>query len=789
VKESRRLLIVEDDAGLRELVTESLSPLNLRISFAADGREARELLAGQTLDLLILDFHLPDMTAAELLRDSLSLPFLIMTGHGDEQIAVEMMKKGARDYLVKDRRFLAQLPVVVSRILQEIGQEKRLRETEEKYRQIFEDAIDPIFTISPEGRFLTMNKNAANYLDGKPEDFIGKTMTDLFPPHIAAYQLDSVAEAIRKYPQARTFDGVTQLNGQRLWFNTRLQALADPHTGAIKEVLLIARDVSQTKHYEAELIGTKEDLERANRELNQALNSLRTLAKGADQANQAKSDFLAHMSHEFRTPLNGIISTLGLLQSTPLSDEQLEYLNMIRTSSTNLTVLITDILDLAKIEAGTLSLEHRDFSWRSTIEEAIDVVCPRAHQKCLPITYLVETGVPELIVGDPFRLRQILINLLGNAVKFTRAGDIIVRVGQPTADLIEFSVEDTGEGMTPDDLEYVFRPFVQKNRSPDLSRSGSGLGLAISRNLAEKLGGTIAAKSEKGKGSTFHLQLPLHPAATGKPEQSNIAWDGRPILLVESNPLQTLMMVDFLKGSGVVAESAATGEQALELLRSRPKDTCPFAAVIVSFFLADMTGRQFAGKLASQPIFPPPALVFLVPLGWADKTFPELPTQAISLTKPLKRAPFLQIFPRLLALPAPQSLSSDPREHPFAHLRILLAEDNVINQKVAQKVLGKRGLHLTIVHNGLEALTELARATYDLVLMDVQMPEMNGLEATRQIRRGLAGEKNREIIIIALTAHALKDDRELCLESGMNEYLAKPLIPAELEALLRKFFS
>lgn len=533
----------------------------------------------------------------------------------------------------------------------------------------------------------------------------------------------------------------------------------------------------------------------SNRELAERAHTLEDLTIKADAANRFKSEFLANMSHEIRTPLNGVIGMTGLMLETDLSSEQRDYAQMARSSGQSLLSLINDILDVSKIEAGRLDLESIEFDVNALIEEAVDSVALRAAEKRLEVVVDVDLSLPPRFRGDPTRLKQILLNLLSNAVKFTDAGAIGLLLRStghiaaahtaPDRTKLAFEVWDNGIGIPADRLAALFVPFIQVDSSTTRKFGGSGLGLSIAKQLVEAMGGSIEVNSELGRGTRFAFSVVLHAIPNMGPAPPSLA--GLRVLAAIDYPSVRDLIARDLAAVGCDVLLADSARDALRIYESQLAAGSPPRAAIIDQCLADGDGTWLAAGIRSVAA-PPPVLVLLRSLAHGGENEDSALFDQI-LHKPVKNRRLLAVLCALTArVPTASNVAPVALRDatPAPGLRILLADDNVVNQMVASRMLRRCGASVRVVSNGLEALQALRDADFDAVLMDCQMPDMDGYEATRQLRRAAPGTRNRDVPIIALTASAFATDRELCLAAGMNDFLSKPLERARLEeALLR----
>jgi PAS domain S-box-containing protein len=670
--------------------------------------------------------------------------------------------------------------------------ETALAEERNLLRTLIDNLPDNIYVKDTEGRHLIVNHTV---IKGRGlatiEEVIGKTDPEIYPLEAAQqWYADDMTVIQSGQPllnrEELLFEGIKHVG----WSLTSKIPLYDSH-GNVVGLVGVTRDITEQKRAALELQQAKEVAETATR---------------------VKSEFLANMSHEIRTPLNAVIGMTSLLLDTSLTSEQHDFAETIRTSGDNLLTVINDILDFSKIEAGKLELETQPFDLRQCIEESLDLVAIKAAEKKLELAYLIDDSTPSALVGDVTRLRQILVNLLNNAVKFTDQGEIVLSVrshllkpkraetqesqagdiqSPPPLYEVHVVVRDTGIGIPPDRMDRLFRSFSQVDASTTRKYGGTGLGLTISKRLSELMGGGMWVESEgvPGQGSIFHFTL-LAPAA---PSQSRIylrgknpELTGKHLLIVDDNATNRLILARQAQAWGMRPRAAAAAEEALAWIRRGDS----FDLAILDMQMPYMDGLTLAAEIRKYRTAQTLPLVMLTSLGQRENKDQSSPVEfAAFLTKPIKPSHLYNILggifedqPVKIKPDSPRSSSLDHelgQRHP---LRILLAEDNAVNQKVALYLLERLGYLADVAANGLEVLEALQRQPYDVVLMDVQMPEMDGLEATQHILAQWPAAQRPWIV--AMTANALQGDRERCLEAGMNDYISKPVRPEELTRAL-----
>jgi len=657
-----------------------------------------------------------------------------------------------------------------------------LQEAKERAEQLYRVVPSAIFTVDTNQIVTSINDKAAQVLGYEPDELVGQLCTK-FAVSPCGQKCGLFSDDVHK-PITSAECIVRTKAGNIRTIIKNAELLKDSHGNIIGGIESF-EDITERKETELTLAQTNEELEMAVLQANE-------MALAAEQANQAKSRFLANMSHEIRTPLNGVIGMTGLLLDTDLSFEQNDYVETIRTSGDALLTLINDILDFSKIEAGKLELENQPFDLRTCVEEALDLLAPKAAEKGLELAYIIEEPAPNMLVGDVTRLRQILVNLLGNAVKFTETGEVVVSVSAKLQSdkkyQVKFAVRDTGIGIPADRMDRLFRSFSQVDSSTTRKYGGTGLGLAISKRLSEMMDGDMWAESDgiPGQGSTFSFTI-LAQSAPGKPRvflrSSQPQLDGKRVLIVDDNETNRRILVQQVKRWGMSSVAVDSGAAALQLLQQEQS----FDIAILDMQMPEMDGVSLAEEIRQieNQEFP---LVMLSSLGTDVRKSAKVEFAAF-LAKPIKASQLFNVLNNIFASHATviESKTTDSRfdaglaeRHP---LRILLAEDNVVNQKVTLRILEKLGYRADVAANGVETVEAVNRQPYDVILMDIQMPEMDGAEATRRIRDTLPPE--RQPCIVALTANALSGDREKYLNIGMNNYISKPIRGNELTLALK----
>jgi len=667
---------------------------------------------------------------------------------------------------------------------QEIDERKRtglaLRVSEEKLRSLVELTSDWIWETDQNGMFVYADPSISNFLGYRPEEVLSKSVTDFMDQDEAKRVSLFFKESVR---QAEPF---------KRYVSTRIHR--DGHALIVETSGMPAFDE------EGSLIGWRGiDTDITDRK--KAEEALKLARKDAEEANVAKSEFLANMSHEIRTPMNGIIGMAQVLKDTELDSEQRDALEVVKKSSDSLLSLINDILDISKIEAGKLEMETIPFNLRITVEDVVETIAMRASEKRLETVSLIESDVPVSLRGDPGRLRQILINLMGNAIKFTEKGEITVRVsmeqGEHDSALLRFEVSDTGIGIPQDRVQAIFDSFAQADGTTTRKYGGTGLGLTISKQLVEMMAGEISVESQAGEGSTFIFTASFIIDAEAEMQKAEpdfgVDMQDTRVLIIDDNETNQLVCHLMLAPLGCSTRAVNSGFEGIEALRQAAKEGNPFTLVLLDQVMPGMNGEKTARQIKSDPLIKDATIIMQTSLGNRGdvKRLKEIGVRGY-LVKPLRQEQFQKAIVSALLSgdedekdPPPMITRHTIAEADLEGSMVLLVEDQRINQKVASKLLQKQGLKVTIAENGQKAVEAFSTSDFDLILMDIQMPVMDGFMATEEIRRK---EKRAggHIPIIAMTANAMKGDREKYLASGMDDFVPKPIIEEDLyEALGR----
>ena len=648
---------------------------------------------------------------------------------------------------------------------------KTAQRSERRLRTIMDQIPVTISYIDAEFTYRYINRAQENWL-GKPDaEVVGKKVLEVvgpsvwgnIEPHLST-ALAGTAVPLERQRQDRS--------GNPVWHSGRHVPDVNDE-GEVVGVYTVFFDTTKRAMAEQALRRSEHDL--------------RAAKAAAENASKAKSDFLANMSHEIRTPMNGVLGLTELLLETPLTAQQRPFLETVRSSGESLLSIINDILDFSKIEAGKLEVEALDFDFYQAVEDVVQLLAPRAHAKQLELACRVDERLPAAISGDPYRLRQVLTNLVANALKFTEKGEVVIEVALHGTDRIRVEVRDTGIGISAEARERLFNAFEQADGSTTRRYGGSGLGLAISRHLVELMGGSIGVDSIVGKGSTFWFTLPLRMAVSvpAVPYPGEIV--GKRTLVVDDNATNAEILEHQARAGGMRCESVSSGSAALERLLAAHRAGDPFELAIVDMKMPGMDGLELAAHVRADPLLSGLRLILVTSLHSTDE-LARARSAGVSayLSKPVRRQELYRALSQAVsggaaAAPAPPATAPALR----IKARVLMAEDNGVNQFVARNMLKSLGCEFNIVGNGREALEAVQRGGYDMVLMDCQMPVMDGYEATRAIRAWESAQTPpRHVPIVALTANALVGDADICRAAGMDDHLAKPYSRHQLGAVM-----
>ena len=700
-----------------------------------------------------------------------------------------------RDWLDSEKKVLSELVNIVAMRSAQLKVEEDFRESENKFRKFFQNANDAFFLWEKDNgalvKCLDVNDVALRMLGYTREDFLKFNAKKIDAGQFTKYASEVNPQIFEM--MLRTKEGKkipVEINAQEF----KLKG---------KDVVLeIGRDISERKQAERAFQRAKSETDRINRELKKSIKQAKNLANQAEIANATKSEFLANMSHEIRTPMNGIIGMTSILLETELSTEQHEYAQTIRKSAYSLLDIVNDILDFSKIEAKKLDFEEIEFDLRLLLEDINDILALKAQEKGLEYVCFVEPEVVSRIIGDPGRLRQILVNLISNAIKFTAIGEIAIYVGIKKEDQkhieIKFEVKDSGIGIARYKLDSLFEAFTQADASTTRKFGGTGLGLAICKRLAEIMGGKIGVTSRLGRGSNFWFTAKFKKQNLKKLNVLNVSGtvNNKKILIVDDNETNRQVLTELMDSWKCLYDEAANAKTALEKLREALKKNQAFDAAILDIAMPDIDGETLGKIIKWDPLLANTRLIMMTSIAQqGDASRMRNIGFSAYITKPIKHTHLYDALVAALNSEQPKTVKSNVplitkhtvRESKKQNIRILVAEDNVINQKVAIKLLEKLGYHADPVGNGREAVEALKMIPYDMVLMDVQMPEMDGFEATKLIRDKKSSVLNSTVPIVAMTAHAMKGDREKCLDAGMDDYIPKPVQPNAIEAMIQKW--
>jgi PAS domain S-box-containing protein len=774
------ILVVDDRASKRLAIKAALLPLGHSIIEADSGIAALRCVMAQDFAVILLDVRMPVMDGFEtaaLIRQRASsetTPIIFVTAHGsDEIVNTDIYIEGAVDFIFA--------PVVANELRAKVSVLVKADELAAEARDVQRsaDQLRLLTDAAPVGIFQTDSRNTYVYTNPRWTELTG------IPAHEAAgREWDTILGSEERAALVAEFpDGA--LDRAELCHRFEI-GLPDSDS---RIVLLTSTCIPTDDGGIAGWVGTLADV-------TAEAGAEAAMADARDEANEAsrlKSDFLTNMSHEIRTPMNGVIGMTDLLLETELDARQRDYAQTVRNSGEALLTIINDILDFSKVEAGKLEVESIEFNLPTVVDDVVDLLAGPAQTKGLELVAVIESSVPAVVTGDPGRVRQVLTNLIGNAIKFTQTGEIVVRVTSPehvdAESVVRFEVSDTGDGIEAEKLAMVFQPFVQSDTSTSRKYGGTGLGLAISSQLISLMGGDCGVSSRQGSGSEFWFTVRVQ-AEPGQARHGLLPTDpglvGVTALIVDDNATQRGLLSDYLTDWGMTVSSAGSGEDALVDMRTAVAERRPFAVALLDRSMSGMDGLELKDAIVADPHLTA-RLVLVTDLGQERGDVAESPDGIrASLSKPVHREELLTCLRVALGLQEAivDSAEQAPERPPVSGKpgRLLLVEDDLINQKVAVAMLSSGGYHVDTALNGAAALLAIAAYPYDAILMDCQMPEMNGYETTAAIRAQEGADRHTPII--AMTAGARREDQLRCLAVGMDSYLAKPVSKEALLALV-----
>lgn len=783
------ILYIEDDPGLARLVQKKLQRAGYVVDIASDGEQGVAKFEADSYDLMFVDQNLPVYDGLEVIRilgsKGILPPTIMITGSGDEKVAVEAMKLGAGDYIVKDvgAGYIELLPSAIEKMLRQHRaiEEKRqaeeaLRKSEERFRKLFEQSNDAIF-IHQAGRIIDVNHRACEMLGYGKEQLLTMEIADLYPQ-------EGFTESSKKIATPQGLNSIESILFETVFRKADGTVVAVEISSGIidrekKIIQGIARDITERRRTEAELQKAKEEAEIANR---------------------TKTEFLASMSHEIRTPMNAIIGMADLLLETPLTPEQQQYVQVFQSAGENLLTIINDIIDISKVEAGHVQLETVDFDLTDVIEKICDVMAVRAHEKGLELVYSAMPDVPIALLGDPTRLRQILVNLIGNSIKFTEKGQVFIQVeshGQKNGNVeLLFSITDTGIGIAPEKIDTIFDAFTQADSSTTRKYGGTGLGLTISKKLVELMGGHISVESKPGQGSTFSFtaQFGIQTEPKGYREKIALDMKGVKVLVVDDNETNRMILRNTLSKLGAIITESDSGEHGLAEFKRAMETADPYQLALIDHRMPGMDGFELAkhiketmGNIKSTAV-----MMLTSDNRSGDRELCKEFDITFYLVKPVKKAELLVAIAAIMGRKIEPVVGKIPEARAvdltkIRSLNLLLVEDSADNRLIIKAYFKRSSDHIDIAENGALAVEKFKAGKYDLVLMDVQMPIMDGYTATREMRKWEQEQGKKQTPIIALTAHALKEDAQKSLDAGCTDHLTKPIKRATLMEAVQKY--
>jgi two-component system sensor histidine kinase/response regulator len=782
------ILVVDDNAGKRLALKVILEPLGYSLVEADSGIAALRCLMAEEFAVILLDVRMPEMDGfqtAALIRQRSQfemMPIIFITAlEPDEIDLADRYSQGAVDFIfapVPPDELRGKVSAfanlfIKAQLLAAAAQE--VQTSADRLTLLTDAAPIGIFQTDASNSYIYTNPPWSQITGISAEMASGQRWDTIIDP-------EQPAELVAEFPKGGDEQAELRFEIRKAGSPSRIAHLT-------------SRCVRDSAGVIDGWVGTLADVTaEAGAEV--------AMSKARDEATEAsrlKSDFLANMSHEIRTPMNGVLGMTDLLLETDLDARQRDYAQTVRNSGEALLTIINDILDFSKVEAGKLEIENVKFSPEAIVEGVIDLLAGSAQSKGLELVSVIERDLPAIVSGDPGRLRQVLTNLVGNAIKFTGAGEIVVRAKgagpTQTGAALRFEVSDTGDGIPADKLDTVFQPFAQADTSATRKYGGTGLGLSISSRLVALMGGHGGVSSRIGAGSTFWftIRVVAEPGETGVDAPSDSRLEGIAALIVDDSAVQRGVLSEHLSGMGMIVDSTGSGAAALELLRASASAAHPFAVVLIDRFMPEMDGLELIDLIDADPALGPRLVLMTNLRQESDRENIEGARVAAALSKPVHRDDLHASM--LIASGAQRSEEVPPRalvkstssDHRAEAGTLLLAEDDLINQKVAVAMLSSAGYRVDSVLDGAAAVEAASAKRYDAILMDCQMPELNGYEATAAIR--VYDGDDRHTPIIAMTAGARREDRERCMAAGMDGYLAKPVSKEALLALVAGMLS